>query len=81
MFVNIRTGSYKDVPLPPAEPAGEPAAELVPAREIPSFPEVAPEPFAYEEVVLLPEELPAPPPAEGAAPMPAESPASLAEEE
>jgi hypothetical protein len=79
--VNIRTGSYKDVPLPPAEPAGEPAAELVLPQETPSVPEAEPGYAAYEEVVLFPEESPAPSPAEDIASPPADSAVSPDEEE
>ncbi len=79
--VNIRTGSYKDVSLAPAEPAVQPEAEMVPVQEAPSSLEAEPGYAGYEEVVLFPEELPTPPPAEDAATPPVESTDSPAEEE
>lgn len=62
--VSIRTGSYKDVALAPAEPAEE---LEVGGPSFQAFPEAAPEAAPYQEVVLYPEELPAAPPAEPAA--------------
>jgi hypothetical protein len=56
--VNIRTGSYKDVALPPAEAAVEPAAEVAPRQEPPLAAEAEPGYAAYEEVVLSPEKTP-----------------------
>jgi hypothetical protein len=77
--VNIRTGSYKDISAAPAEPAVEPAAS--PLGEASSSPEGAPGYAAYEEVVLSPGELSAPPLAEDVPPSPAQSTVSAEEEE
>jgi hypothetical protein len=77
--VNIRTGSYKDISVAPAEPAVEP--EPLPLQQASSSREPAPGYAAYEEVVLFPEELPAVPPAGEAASPPADSAVSPDEEE
>jgi hypothetical protein len=64
VFVNIRTGSYKDVSLPLAEPAAEPVSEVKPHEEATAVPQAEPGYAAYQEVVLFPEESPAPEPTE-----------------